>query len=175
MADWKKRYETVMRRRENEDEKAAEYIMAGLDSLLTLGVSGGLGYMHGRKGGVVAVAGMPIDAILFTLGTFGGWAAMLTGHAGVGRPILAAANGAGSPFVYAWTSKLGQDWRKQQKNPDGTPMYLGRQYTTEEAQKLDLVARPPVLAGRDNMQQIAGAAFTRSAMPRPRGTLDPVY
>lgn len=141
MADWKSRYESFKRRNDNKDQRSMEVVSAVADTALTFAGVGLMGYLHGRKGGIPAVAGMPLDAAGGAAFGLGGLALVMSGW-GWGRHIAAFGTGLGSYWFGSYMADFGS--RRREKAGEK----LGRQLTTEEAQKAGVVARPPVLAGQ---------------------------
>jgi hypothetical protein len=149
---WKKAYAGMYKKREKEEERAAELTAVFIDQALSVAGNGIPAYLNGLKAGMPAVARIPIDAIGYGLTQAAGWVAMFMGYPW-GRHILAFSSGIGNWWLGGIFAKWGQERRRKQKNPDGTLKFpepaagTNQQYTLEEAEKLNLQVRQPIMKG----------------------------
>ncbi len=106
-------------------------------SMLGVGI---IGYMHGRRGGIPAIAGMPMDALGGALFGLGGIALVYGGYSW-GSLVSAFGNGMGNYWFGEYAAEYGAKRREKAGER------LGRELTTEEAREAGVVVRPPILAG----------------------------
>lgn len=142
---WKDRYEHLKRRNANEAEKQGDMLAMGIDSALVHAGAGLFGFLHGRKGGMPAVARVPLDAIVSTVGQGLGFVMMMTGRPW-GRHIVAAALGPSAVWTAGLAAKWGQKIRREKGDmlsPEGGNVAM----TKKQEEELGVQYRPPVVAG----------------------------
>lgn len=110
------------------------------NSALSMAGVGIIGYLHGRKGGIPAVAGMPLDALGGAVFGLTGIALVYSGYSW-GSLISAFGSGMGNYWFGEYMAEFGSKRREKAGEK------LNRQLTTEEAQTAGVVVRPPILAG----------------------------
>lgn len=140
MADWHESYERLKTRVANEQEKTTQVALVVGNSVASMLGVGIIGYMHGRRGGIPAVAGMPLDALGGALFGLGGIALVYMGYS-AGSVVSAFGNGMGNYWFGEYAAEFGAKRREKAGER------LGRELTTEEAREAGVVVRPPILAG----------------------------
>lgn len=156
MADWQAAYERLKTRQQNEAERSSEMVMLALDEVANYGGAALVGYLHGRRGGIPAVGGVPVDAGIAGLFGLIGWGLVLSGFTW-GRTIARFGGGAGA----YWVGAMFAEWGQKRREKAGEK--LGRQLTTEEAQKAKVIVRPPIMGGARGSGAALRAEFDKAA------------
>jgi len=141
MADWKSRYEGYKKRRENQDDRMNDLVLGFVNSFSGYVGAGLMGFLHGRRGGLPAVGGLPVDALVGGIGGLAGMALTYFGYTAIGGAVGGFAGGSGNYWFGCQMADLGQDKREEAGE------LLNRQFTTEEAQKEGVQSRRPIFAG----------------------------
>ena len=143
MADgvsFKDKFERLSRRVENEEEKSEEMLKVGIDQVLTHVGAGVVAFAHGRKGGMPAIARLPVDALSAGVGNLIGWGLMFTGRM-YGRHVVALSTG---PSVWWFGGEMAK-WGNKIRKEKGE--MLNREPTTEEQEEMGIQYRTPIIAG----------------------------
>lgn len=143
---WKDKFDRIQRRMDTQEERNDEMIAVGIDTIIMHITGGAVAFLHGRKGGMPAVARMPVDALAAGVGNLIGWGCMAYGFRW-GRHIVAAANGPSLWWTGGMMAKWGKDIRKkkgEQKGPDA----IGP--TAEQQEEAGIQWRSPVVFGERN-------------------------
>lgn len=138
--DWKEAYERAKARKQNEQERQMDLVRTVLDTGLTFAGLGLMGYLHGRKGGIPAVGGIPVDAAGGAVLGLGGLGLVMAGYES-GRHVAAFGTGLGGYWFASYMADFGAKRREKAGER------LGRELTADEARAANVVTRPPVLAG----------------------------
>jgi len=147
MTEWKDVAERLQNRIKSINAAQVETMNEVAETGLTLAGAGIAGYIHGRKGGMPTYGGIPLDLLVAGASGIVG----LAGWAGGYSPwLLAFGNGWGAYYVGTLAAGKGLAARKNAKKADGTPEYLGREYTAEEQRAQGIQARAPVMAGAND-------------------------
>jgi hypothetical protein len=117
-------------------EENAEMIRAALDTGEVLLGAGVVGYVHGRKGYVPKVLGVPVDLGSFIVGKIGGFL-MTAKHVTGAADVHALSNGPGAYYIGSVGADMGQRALRAAKNKDGTPEAKGRPLTEAEAKDVN--------------------------------------
>lgn len=151
MADWKSGFERLKRKQENEEERQHELVSAGLDH--TAAYLGGsiVAYLNGRKGGMPAIAKIPIDVISAGVSTLLGLGLLVSGRS-YGRHVAAFGIGPGVWWMGGLWAKYGQKKRREAGEMLSTydangnlVSYLAMNAGQEETAGVQ--QRPPITAG----------------------------
>lgn len=142
---YKRLYESAKARFDNMKDEQKETLAVAIDSALVYGGSALIGFLHGRKGGVPVVLGMPYDVIGAGLFTMLGFWGVSEGKAW-GRHSVALGSGFGSYYVGSMFAQIGRRKRIEAKEnvyPADGPYNL----SAEQAAAAGVQVRPAITAG----------------------------
>jgi hypothetical protein len=148
---WKARWERLKAKQANEQEREHEGVAAGIDMFASYASAGLVGFLHGRKGGMPAVAKMPIDLLIGGFGSLIGFGLIMTGSS-YGRHVAAFGQGAGNYWFGGQMAKIGQDKRQKagemlSQYDDKGNLLSVRTMTDAEATKAGVQLRGPITSG----------------------------
>jgi hypothetical protein len=148
-SEWRAMALRLQNKISNFYEENREMIRAGLDTGEVLLAAGTIGYVHGRKGYVPKVLGVPIDLGTFLVGKIGAF--LMTAYkVPLAADVHALSNGPGAYYIGSVGADMGQRALRAAKNKDGTPEAKGRPLTDAEAKDLNADVRT-IVAGQTKL------------------------